>query len=223
MFRSRFADRTEAGRRLAAALARHAGRADVLVLALPRGGVPVGFEVAHALQAPLDVFLVRKLGVPGHEELAMGALASGGVRVLNRDVVDPLRIPPEAIDAVAEREARELARRDRAYRGDRPAPDVHGKVVILVDDGLATGSTMQAAARAIRQLDPAWLVVAVPVAAREACAVIGAEVDEVVCLRTPEPFHAVGLWYEDFSETDDDEVRRLLDRAAEELRMPTRR
>jgi len=212
----RFSDRAEAGRVLAQALARYDGRDDLLVLALPRGGVPVGYEVAHALHAPLDVFLVRKLGVPGHEELAMGAIASGGVRVLNADVMEHLRIPNSIVDAVAEREQAELERREREYRGDRPPPDVHGRLVILVDDGLATGSSMRAAAAALREQQPARLVVAVPVAAAATCQEFRSEVDEVVCAMTPEPFYAVGVWYEDFSPNNDDEVRHLLDLAARE-------
>jgi predicted phosphoribosyltransferase len=211
-----YRDRTEAGRRLAARLTDYAGRHDVLVLALPRGGVPVAYEVARALQAPLDIFLVRKLGLPGHEELAMGAIATGGVRVLNEDVVRHLRVPGEVIDAVAMEEQRELERRERAYRGDRPAPDVKGKIVILVDDGLATGSTMRAAAAALRQQQPARIVVAVPVSAPQTCDEYRMGVDEIVCAVTPEPFQAVGLWYEDFSQTSDEEVRELLARAAEE-------
>jgi putative phosphoribosyl transferase len=211
-----FRNRTEAGRQLAAKLGEYADRPDVLVLALPRGGVPVAFEVAQVLRAPLDVFLVRKLGVPGHEELAMGAIATGGVRVLNEDVVRPLRIPDEVIDAVAAEEEEELKRRERAYRGGRPAPQVHGKTVILVDDGLATGSTMRAAVAALRQQRPARIVVAVPVGAPETCAEFQAEADETVCARTPEPFYAVGLWYGDFSQTTDEEVHDLVERAAEE-------
>jgi putative phosphoribosyl transferase len=212
----RFRDRHDAGRRLAARLSAYAGRDDVCVLALPRGGVPVGYEVARALGAPLDLFLVRKLGVPGHEELAMGALASGGVRVLNERVVQQLRVPLAAIEHVAARERQELQRRERAYRGDRPPPEVRGRTVILVDDGLATGSTMRAAAAALQALHPARLVVAVPVAAAETCQEFRDEVDEVVCDLTPEPFYAVGLWYEDFSQTTDDEVRELLARAVDE-------
>jgi putative phosphoribosyl transferase len=210
----RFRDRTEAGRLLAKKLAAYADRPEVLVLALPRGGVPVAFEVARALRAPLDVFLVRKLGVPGHEELAMGAIASGGVRVLNDDVVNQLRIPDEVIDAVAAKEGRKLERRERLYRGGCPAPTVHGRTVILIDDGLATGSTMRAAAVALRKRQPTRLVVAVPVAAEASCDQFRGEVDEVVCAHTPEPFYAVGLWYEDFSPTTDEEVRALLSRAA---------
>ena len=212
-----FRDRSEAGKRLAAQLTAYADRADVLVLALPRGGVPVAFEVAAALRAPLDVFLVRKLGVPGHEELAMGAIATGGVRVLNEDAVDYLRIPGAVIDAVAADEIRELERRERAYRGDRPAPDVRAKTVILVDDGLATGSTMRAAAAALRQQQPARIVVAVPVAAPPTCDELSTEVDDIVCALTPEPFQAVGLWYQDFSQTSDEEVRELLAQAEEEI------
>lgn len=205
-----FRNRKEAGQRLARALAAYAHRPDVLVLALPRGGVPVGFEVAHALGAPLDVFLVRKLGLPGHEELAMGAVATGGLRVLNRDVVELARVDPELIDQVTREEQHELARREQAYRGDHPAPPVEGRTVILVDDGLATGSTMEAAVRALRQRQPARIVVAVPTAPRETCRALRAVADDVVCLTTPEPFHAVGAWYRDFSQTSDEEVRTLL-------------
>ena len=210
----RFRDRREAGARLARRLTAYAGRPDVVVLALPRGGVPVASEVARELRAPLDVFLVRKLGVPFHRELAMGAIASGGVRVVNTAIVDALGIPTEAIDAVAREEATELARREREYRGDRPVPDVRGKVVILVDDGLATGATMRAAVTALRRLGPAGVVVAVPTASADACANMAEVADEVVCAETPEPFLAVGAWYEDFSETTDDDVRRLLAEAA---------
>ncbi len=210
----RFRDRREAGARLAQALATYAGQPDVIVLALPRGGVPVAREVARALEAPLDVFLVRKLGVPLQRELAMGAIASGGVRVLNTAIVDALGIPREAIDAITREEETELARRERAYRGDRPAPDVRGKIVILVDDGLATGATMRAAVTALRRLGPARVVVAVPTASSEACADMADAADEVVCAETPEPFLAVGAWYEDFSETSDDDVRRILAEAA---------
>jgi putative phosphoribosyl transferase len=209
-----FRNRYDAGRRLAAKLRHYAGRDDVLVLALPRGGVPVGYEVARALVAPLDVFGVRKLGVPGREELAMGAIASGGVRVLNDDVVQTLDIPPALIEEVAEVEGRELERRESAYRDGRPRPDVRGKVVILVDDGLATGASMRAAVAALRKLRPARIVVAVPVGARETCAELAAEADEAVCAVMPEPFIAVGAWYENFEQTTDDEVRELLVRAA---------
>jgi putative phosphoribosyl transferase len=212
----RFRDRSDAGRRLAAKLKAYAGRPDVLVLALPRGGVPVAFEVAQALHAPLDVFLVRKLGVPGHEELAMGALATGGVRVLNKDVVRKLGIPEDVIDAVSAAERRELERRERNYRGDQPPPDLRGRTVILVDDGLATGATMRAAVAAVRQQGPARVVVAVPVGAPETCAELREEADETVCAITPDPFYAVGLWYEDFSQTSNEEVRDLLEQAAQD-------
>lgn len=212
-----FRDRTDAGQKLAARLAKYAHRSDVLVLALPRGGVPVAYEVAEQLGAPLEVFLVRKLGVPGYEELAMGAIASGGVRVVNDDVVRQLAIPGEVIDAVAAEERRELERRERAYRNDRPPPDVKGRTVILIDDGLATGSTMRAAAAALHKLGPARIVVAVPVSAPETCDEIREEVDEVVCAVTPEPFRGVGLWYKDFSQTTDEEVRELLERARQSV------
>ena len=206
----RFRNRTDAGRRLAGELGPYAGRDDVIVLALPRGGVPVGAEVARALGAPLDVFLVRKLGVPGREELAMGAIASGGVRVLNQDVLDQLRISPRWVDAVAAEELEELARREAAYRDGRPAPDVRGKTVVLVDDGLATGASMKAAVAALRGLGPARIVAAVPVGARETCQELGEMADEVVCAETPDPFYAVGSWYADFEQTTDEEVRELL-------------
>jgi predicted phosphoribosyltransferase len=208
-----FHDRTDAGRRLAEKLSAYANHHDLVVLALPRGGVPVAFEVARVLNAPLDVFLVRKLGVPGHEELAMGAIASGGIRVLNADVVSVLQISEEALDAVAAEEQRELERREQAYRDDRPPLDVHGRPVILVDDGLATGSTMRAAVAALHQCGPSRIVVAVPVGAPETCHELHQEADEVVCVQTPEPFYAVGLWYEDFSQTTDEEVRDLLAQA----------
>jgi predicted phosphoribosyltransferase len=210
-----FRDRRDAGRLLAEKVTAYTGRPDVLVLALPRGGVPVAYEVARALGAPLDIFVVRKLGIPGHEELAMGAVATGGVRVLNEQVVRGLGIPDDVIEAVTVWERRELTRRERLYRGDRPAPDVRGKTVILVDDGLATGASMHAAIAALRQQEPARIVVAVPTAARETCDAFRAEVDDVICATTPEPFHAVGLWYEDFSQTTDEEVRELLARAAQ--------
>ena len=199
-------------------LAAYANRPDVIVLALPRGGVPVAYEVARALNAPLDIFLVRKLGVPGYEELAMGAIATGGVRVLNDQLVGGLRIPDYIVDEVAASEQQELARRERLYRGDRPAPDVRGRTVILVDDGLATGATMLAAVKALRQQQPARIVVAVPTASPETCEQLRAEVDDIICAITPEPFHAVGLWYEDFSQTTDEEVRDLLARSAEASR-----
>jgi putative phosphoribosyl transferase len=205
-----YRDRTEAGRELATKLSSYSGRDDVMVLALPRGGVPVAYEVAQALQAPLDVFLVRKLGMPGQEELALGAIATGGIRVVNEEVARLLDVPAATIDAVAKEEQQELERREREYRGDRPPPAIAGKTVILVDDGLATGSTMRAALAALRQQHPAHLVVAVPVGAAETCAILEREADEVVCGRRPEPFYAVGMWYEDFGQTTDEEVRELL-------------
>jgi predicted phosphoribosyltransferase len=214
----RFRNRTEAGRALARVLSRYAGRDDVVVLALPRGGVPVAYEVAKELGAPLDVFLVRKLGVPGHEELAMGAIASGGVLVLDDGVVRWLGISEDQIQKTLARELDELQRREAAYREGRPLPDLKGKTVILVDDGLATGASMQAAARAVRRHDPARIVVAVPVASRATCDQFREEVDEVVCAVTPAPFYAVGNWYEDFSQTSDEEVRELLELAAEQRR-----
>jgi erythromycin esterase-like protein/predicted phosphoribosyltransferase len=207
-----FRDRSEAGRLLAAKLTAYANRPDVLVLGLPRGGVPVAYEVAQALGAPLDVFVVRKLGVPGYEELAMGAVATGGVRVLNDQLVRRLGIPNALIDTVAAHERQELARRERLYREGRAPPDVHGRIVILVDDGLATGATMHAAIEALRQLQPARIVVAVPTASPEACEEMKAKVDDVICAITPEPFTAVGRWYQDFSQTTDEEVHSLLAR-----------
>jgi erythromycin esterase-like protein/predicted phosphoribosyltransferase len=209
----RFKNRAEAGRALAERLREYAGRDDVVLLALPRGGVPVAYEVARALDAPLDVFLVRKLGVPGHEELALGAIATGGTRVLNTQLVESLGLPNEWIEAIDAKERRELERRERLYREGRPPPDVTGRTAILVDDGLATGSTMLAAVEAIRQDDPAKVVVAVPVADPEVCRALGSVADDVVCVSTPQPFGAVGAWYEDFSQTTDDEVRGLLARA----------
>ncbi len=210
-----FEDRFEAGRLLASHLREFDKRDDVVVLALPRGGVPVGYEVAQALHAPLDVFVVRKLGVPGHEELAMGALASGGVRVLNRTVIDALEISEEMIDAAIAREQIELERREREYRDGRPATDVKGRTAILVDDGLATGSSMRVVATALRKKSPAQIVVAVPVASASTCAEFETEVDRVICAATPEPFLAVGQWYQDFSQTTDEEVRELLRRSSE--------
>jgi len=198
---------------VATKLAQYAGRPDVIVLALPRGGVPVAHEVATSLGAPLDVFLVRKLGTPGHRELAMGAIASGGVRVLNDDVVRWYGIPEGAINAVARNEQEELERREREYRRDRPPRDLRERTVILVDDGLATGSTMRAAVEAVRLHKPARVIVAVPVAAAETCREFRALADEIVCAKTPEPFSAVGQWYVDFSQTTDDEVRALLEDA----------
>jgi predicted phosphoribosyltransferase len=208
-----FRDRAEAGRLLAEELKTYANRKDVIVLGLPRGGVPVAYQVARSLNAPLDVFIVRKLGVPRHEELAMGALASGGVIVLNEKVVQYLRIPAEVIEPVVRKELQELERRERAYRGNRHPLDVRGRIAILVDDGLATGSTMRAAVQALKQQMPARVVVAVPTASSETCDQFKGEVDEIVCARTPEPFYAVGQWYEDFSQTTDEEVEALLNRA----------
>ena len=216
-----YRDRLEAGRILATKLTAYADRKDVVVLALPRGGVPVAFEVAKALQAPLDVFVVRKLGVPGHEELAMGAIATGGVCVVNEHVVQMLAIPDVVIEEVAEREQKELERRERLYRDDLPPSDVRDRTVILVDDGLATGSTMRAAIASLRKLQPARIVVAVPVAAPVVCDEFRAEVDEIVCASTPEPFFGVGYWYEDFSQTSDEEVHDLL--ALSELERPLQR
>jgi putative phosphoribosyl transferase len=204
-----YENRREAGRELAARLARYTGP-DTVVLALPRGGVPVGYEVARALEAPLDVFLVRKLGVPGHRELAMGAIASGGVRVLNDDVVGWYGIAASAIEQVAREEQIELERRERAYRSGRPPIPLEGRTVVLVDDGLATGSTMRAAVQAIRAQRPGRIVVAVPVGAPDTCRQFSDIADEVICARTPEPFSAVGLWYRDFTPTNDGQVRELL-------------
>jgi putative phosphoribosyl transferase len=206
----RFRDRREAGQLLGEQLSPYKGRDDVIVLALPRGGVPVAFEIAQQLNAPLDIFVVRKLGVPWHPELAMGAIAGDGVEVLNGDVITAYKIPPHVIRAVAERESEELKRRVTQYRGDRPFPRLAGVTVILVDDGLATGSTMRAAIEAVRHEDPRAIVVAVPVAAGSTCRELRTQVDDVVCLRTPSDFSAVGLWYQDFSQTTDEEVRRLL-------------
>ena len=211
-----FEDRAEAGRVLAAALQAYRGRRDVIVLALPRGGVPVGFEVARSLGAPLDVFVVRKLGVPGYAELAMGAIASGGIRVLNEDVVAALGPKAqEAIELVANAELAELHSREKRYRGERPPPDLRGRCVIIVDDGLATGATMRAAVRAIRQRKPSAIVVAVPVAAESSCLEMREEADVVICAMTPDPFYGVGQFYRRFPQTSDDEVRELLQRAAE--------
>jgi putative phosphoribosyl transferase len=208
-----FIDRRNAGRVLATRLAKYAGRDDVVVLALPRGGVPVAYEVASALGVPMDVFLVRKLGTPGHRELAMGAIASGGVRVLNEDVVRWYGISDAAIEHIAREEHEELERRERAYRGDRPAPDLTNRILILIDDGLATGSTMRAAAQAVRAHRPARVVIAVPVGAPQTCAELAAVADEVICARMPEPFSAVGQWYLNFDQTGDDEVRELLQKS----------
>ena len=211
-----FRDRREAGQLLARKLRAYGDRDDVIVLALPRGGVPVAFEIARALHAPLDVFVVRKLGVPGHEELAMGAIASGGILIAEPSVIEGLGIPPDVVADVAAREEQERLRREREYRGDRPEPDVRGRAVILVDDGLATGSTMRAAVAALRKLRPARIVAAVPVAAPSTCADLADEVDDIICARTPDPFRAVGEWYLEFSATSDEEVRELLARAEHE-------
>jgi putative phosphoribosyl transferase len=211
-----FRNRREAGRFLAGKLMKFAGQ-DVAVLALPRGGVPVAFEVAQALHAPLDVFLVRKLGLPEYGELAMGAIATGGVRVLNEQVVRSLNITEAVIDAVAAKETAELERREHEYRSNRQPVPVAGKIAILVDDGLATGSSMRAAVQSLRQLAPARIIVAVPVGAPETCAEMGGEADEAICARTPDPFYAVGLWYRDFAQTTDAEVCELLKQAAEVL------
>jgi putative phosphoribosyl transferase len=211
-----YRDRFEAGSILATKLTAYAYRQDVLVLALPRGGVLVAYEVAKVLQVPLDVFVVRKLGVPGREELAMGAIASGGVRVLNEEIVQMLRIPDHIIEVVARKERWELERRERLYRDDRPPADVSAYTVVLIDDGVATGATMRAAVVALRQQHPARLVVAVPVAAPTTCDELRAEVDEIVCAETPDPFYGVGYWYEDFTQTTDQEVHDLLARAEQE-------
>jgi putative phosphoribosyl transferase len=213
-----FDDRADAGRCLARSLAAYSGHANALVLALPRGGVPVAYEVARTLALELDVFLVRKLGVPGHEELAMGAIASGGVRVVNDGVVQALRIAAATIDAVAAAERDTLERRERFYRGDNPRPDVRDRFVILVDDGLATGSSMRAALEALGRHEPRRLIAAVPVAPAETCEALRAEADEVVCTATPPDFHGVSEWYRDFPQTSDEEVRALLARAAQERR-----
>ena len=211
-----FEDRSDAGESLARRLGEFAQREDVIVLALPRGGVPVGYVVARALNVPLDVFVVRKLGTPGQPELAMGAIASGGVRVLNRDVVDTFGIPESLIQQVAEAEQEELERREKQYRGERPPLDVRGRTVILVDDGLATGSSMRAAAAALEERGAARIVVAVPVAAGVTCDLLRAEGLEVVCAATPEPFFAVGQWYRDFAQTSDREVSEWLEKASKE-------
>jgi predicted phosphoribosyltransferase len=207
-----YRDRGDAGRLLAGKLTTYADRPDVVVLGLPRGGVPVASEVAHALHAQLDVFLVRKLGVPGHEELAMGAIASGSVRVLNDDVIHRIQVTTEVIETVAAQERQELERRERLYRGDRAPLDVRDKIVILVDDGLATGASMRAAVAALRLMNPVRIVAAVPVGAVETCDELREAADDVICAYTPEPFRAVGLWYEDFSQTTDEQVRGLLNR-----------
>jgi putative phosphoribosyl transferase len=205
-----FANRREAGRALATRLDAYARRDDVIVLALPRGGVPVAYEVARALGAPLDLFLVRKVGVPGHEELAMGAVAEGGIGLLNEDLIRDLRISPEAVTAVVEREREALARREAEYANLRSGISVRGRVVILVDDGLATGMSMEAAVKALRTLAPSRVVVAVPVGAEDTCRRLGALADEVICAMVPPYFEAVGLWYQDFRQTEDGEVAALM-------------
>src|SRR2546422_11452029 len=212
-----FPNRAEAGRVLGLKLAKYAGRDDVIVLGLPRGGVPVAYEVACALRVPLDVFIVRKLGVPGFEELAVGAIASGGVRVLNEDVMRALPNAKEIIESVTARETAELERREQSYRDGRPAPELRDRVVILVDDGLATGATMRAAVKALRQSGAAKIVVAVPVGPPDTCHELAQEADETICLSTPEFFQAVGQYYEDFSQTSDEDVRQLLSQAAQEM------
>lgn len=216
-----FKDRRAAGELLAAKLSAYANHAQAVILALPRGGVPVAYEVARALHLPLDVIIVRKLGAPGHSELAMGAIASGGVRVLNEDVIRVLNITPAEIEAVAQREHKELARRERVYRDNRPGIDVSDRTVILVDDGIATGATMRAAVAALRQRDTVQVIVAAPTAAKDSHTLLMHETDEVVCLSTPEPYIAVGRWYEDFTQTSDEEVRSLLRRSAEDLEVFT--
>jgi putative phosphoribosyl transferase len=210
---SPFIDRRDAGRKLAQKLSAYREQPNVLILALPRGGVPVAYEVALALNALLDIFIVRKLGLPGREELAIGAIASGDIRVLNRDVVRMLSIPDEVINFVAKRELQELQRRESLYRKDRPYPEVQDQTVILIDDGLATGASMRAAIAGLRSKHPARIVVAVPAAAPDVCRSFQSEVDEVVCAFTPEPFYGVGRWYEDFSQVSDEEVRILLEEA----------
>lgn len=213
----RFRDRRHAGKVLAQKLSAYAGRTDVIVLALPRGGVPVAYEVALALNAPMDILLVRKLGVPGREELAFGAIASGGIRVLNEDIIRALNIPKEVINIVAQNELKELQRREHRYRGDRPSPDVHDRTVILIDDGLATGASMRAAVTGVRAQHPKRIVIAVPAAAPELCNAFQFQVDDMVCGMTPEPFYGLSRWYEDFSQTTDEEVRMFLEEANHQM------
>ena len=212
-----FIDRRDAGRRLAGAIADKGIRDHLLVLGLPRGGIPVAYEVAKELKAPLDVWLVRKLGVPGHEELAMGALASGGARILNDDVVRSIGVRPEGVKAVVTKELKELQRRERQYRGDRPLPVIEDKTVIVVDDGLATGASMKAALKALRSQNPSRLIVAVPVGAPDMCRALSREADEVICLLQPKFFNAVGNWYQDFSQTTDQQVQELLAESRPEM------
>ncbi len=215
-----FANRTEAGQALAARLRKYANRDDVVVLGAPRGGVPVAFEVATELRVPLDVFVLRKLGVPGREELAFGAIASGGVRILDRDIVEGLGITGLDIERITRAEQREMERREQTYRGERPPLDVSGLTVILVDDGIATGSSVRAAIRALRQMKPARIVIAVPVAPASTCNRLQSEADELVCLEMPEPFYGVGQFYRDFSQVSDEEVKELLDTASRRRREP---
>ena len=212
-----FSDRRDAGKKLAQKLSAYAHRSDVVVLALPRGGVPVAYEVALALNAPLDIFTVRKLGLPGHEELAMGAIASGGARVINQDVVRTFNIPQGVVEAVAKQELKELERRERAFRGDREMREIHDKTAILIDDGLATGASMQAALMGLRARDPARIVAAVPTAPLETCEALKPLVDEMICATTPEPFYGVGQWYEDFSQVTDEQVQTLLEQASQQV------
>jgi predicted phosphoribosyltransferase len=212
-----FKDRRDAGRKLAKKLTAYANRSDVIVLALPRGGVPVAYEVALALNAPLEIFIVRKLGLPGHEELAMGAIATGGARVINQDIVRNFNVPQGLIEAVVRRELKELERRERLYRGDRAVREIHDRTVILIDDGLATGASMHAAIIGLRARDPARIVIAVPTAALETCEAFKDMVDEIICATTPEPFYGVSRWYEDFSQTSDEEVPTLLEEAARQI------
>jgi len=212
-----FKDRRDAGRKLAQKLSAYANRSDVIALALPRGGVPVAYEVALALNAPLDIFTVRKLGLPGHEELAMGAIASGGARVINQDVVRTFSIPQGVVEAVAKQELKELERRERAFRGDREMREIHDRTAILIDDGLATGASMQAALMGLRARDPARIVVAVPTAPLETCEAFQQLVDEMICTTTPEPFYGVGQWYEDFSQVTDEQAQALLEQASQQI------
>ena len=212
-----FRDRRDAGRKLAEKLSRYANRSDVIILALPRGGVPVAYEVALALNAPLDIFTVRKLGVPGHEELAMGAIATGGARVINQDIVRMFNIPQSLVEAVAKQELKELERREREYRGDHTLREIHGHTAILIDDGLATGASMYAAIMSLRARDPAAIVMAVPTGAPETCEAFRQEVDDVICATTPEPFYGVSRWYDNFSQTSDEEVQTLLEDAARQV------
>jgi predicted phosphoribosyltransferase len=213
----RFTDRRDAGRVLAQKLSAYAGQTDVIVVALPRGGVPVGYEVALALHAPLDIFLVRKLGLPGREELAIGAIASGGIRILNNDIIRVLNVPEEVINIVARNELQELQRRERNYRGESAAPEIRDRKVILIDDGLATGASMRAAVAGVRAQHPARIIIAVPAASPEMCDAFQFEVDEMVCGMTPEPFYGLSRWYEEFSQTTDEEVRMFLNEANHQL------